>query len=67
MMIALLEEEMAEGGDDAMLGEEPEWAQVMKKHRVQASRLEVLARGVGSGARKGSSGPLSPSTTAAVG
>jgi hypothetical protein len=67
IMIALLEEEMAEGSDDAIVGEEPEWAQVMKKHRVQASRLEVLARGVGSGARKGSSGPLSPNTTAAVG
>lgn len=28
---------------------EPEWVSVMQKHRVQASRLEVLARGVGGG------------------
>ena len=67
MMIALLEEEMAEDSGNVTPGEEPEWAHVMKKHRVQASRLEVLARGVGSGPRKGSSGPLSPSATAAVG
>jgi hypothetical protein len=67
MMIALLEEEMAETSSDVTLGEEPEWAQVMKKHRVQASRLEVLARGVGSGSRKASTTPLSPSATAAVG
>lgn len=68
MMIALLEEEMAENGSgDSAFADEPEWAQVMKKHRVQAGRLEVLARGVGSGARKGSSGPLSPGATAAAG
>jgi len=68
MMIALLEEEMAEGSsEDSAFADEPEWAQVMKKHRVQAGRLEVLARGVGSGARKGSSGPLSPGATAAAG
>ncbi|KAF2480319.1 Dor1-like family-domain-containing protein [Neohortaea acidophila] len=64
MMIALLEEEMgddADEKDDSNGGEdteehEPEWAQVMKKHRIQAGRLEVLARGVGSGGRKASSG-----------
>jgi hypothetical protein len=68
MMIALLEEEMAEGNsEDSAFADDPEWAQVMKKHRVQAGRLEVLARGVGSGARKGSSGPLSPDATAAAG
>ena len=68
MMIALLEEEMAENSsEDPAFAEEPEWAQVMKKHRVQAGRLEVLARGVGSGARKGSPGPLSPGATAAAG
>jgi hypothetical protein len=67
MMIAMLEEEMAGGSGDSTLGEGPEWAQVMKKHRVQASRLEVLARGVGSGSRKASSGPLSPGATAAAG
>jgi hypothetical protein len=68
MMIALLEEEMAESSnEDSTFADEPEWAQVMKKHRVQAGRLEVLARGVGSGARKGSPGPLSPGATAAAG
>jgi hypothetical protein len=68
MMIALLEEEMAEGNsEDPAFADDPEWAQVMKKHRVQAGRLEVLARGVGSGARKGSSGPPSPDATAAAG
>ncbi|KAI6909932.1 hypothetical protein KC334_g3737 [Hortaea werneckii] len=42
-----------EGGDE----NEEEWIQIMRKHRIQASRLEVLARGVGSGgggARKAS-------------
>jgi hypothetical protein len=52
---------------DVTPGEEPEWAQVMKKHRVQASRLEVLARGVGSGTRKASTTPLSHSAAATVG
>lgn len=66
MMIAVLEEEMAEGSVDASLNDEPEWAQVMKKHRVQASRLEVLARGVGSGSRK-ASGALSPGATVSAG
>lgn len=48
MMVALLEEDMAEeAGGDAEAEKEPEWVAVMKKHRVQASRLEVLARGVG--------------------
>ena len=28
---------------------EEEWVEVMKKHRVQASRLELLASGVGAG------------------
>jgi len=52
MMVASLEEEVEAGdGEDDL--DDPEWVQVMKKHRVQASRLEVLARGVGSG-RKGS-------------
>jgi hypothetical protein len=56
MMVALLEEELegqgttpATGGSEEVeeVEEDPEWAQVMKKHRIQASRLEVLARGVG--------------------
>lgn len=45
-----------EGGDEGQEDEE-EWIQIMKKHRIQASRLEVLARGVGGGggsARKAS-------------
>ncbi|KAI7499195.1 Dor1-domain-containing protein [Hortaea werneckii] len=46
-----------EGGDEGQKEEEEEWIQIMKKHRIQASRLEVLARGVGGGggsARKAS-------------
>ncbi|GAB1737012.1 hypothetical protein NU219Hw_g375t1 [Hortaea werneckii] len=41
--------------EDKDEGEE-EWIQIMRKHRIQASRLEVLAKGVGSGsgARKAS-------------
>lgn len=52
MMIALLEDEMCSelpATDEGHADSEPEWVQVMKKHRVQASRLEVLARGVGTG------------------
>ncbi|KAF2805032.1 Dor1-domain-containing protein [Mytilinidion resinicola] len=45
MMLALLEEEMNEGSEDEK--EEEEWVEVMKKHRIQASRLELLASGVG--------------------
>ncbi|GAB7358897.1 hypothetical protein MBLNU230_g4118t1 [Neophaeotheca triangularis] len=62
MLTSLLfddDDEDDESGDDDDDGdgeeeeeEQPEWAQVLLKHRVQASRLEVLARGVGSG-RKG--------------
>ncbi|KAI7213217.1 hypothetical protein KC333_g6698 [Hortaea werneckii] len=42
----------SEGEDE----DEEEWIQIMRKHRIQASRLEVLARGVGGGgsARKAS-------------
>ncbi|KAH9817748.1 Dor1-like protein [Teratosphaeria destructans] len=58
LMIALLEEELAGQGAAAEQQqqqdeEDAEWVQVMKKHRIQASRLEVLARGVG-GSRKAS-------------
>jgi hypothetical protein len=49
MMIALLEEDLqAELAQQDSEGEE-EWVEVMKKHRVQASRLELLASGVGTG------------------
>ena len=57
MMLALLEDDMKlestpdEDGDHAE-DRDPEWVQVMKKHRTQASRLEVLARGVGTGKKK---------------
>jgi hypothetical protein len=55
MMIALLEEDLraeldtgdAEDSEDQDV--EEEWVEVMKKHRVQASRLELLASGVGAG------------------
>jgi hypothetical protein len=45
LMIALLEEDLRELVDAD--GEDEEWVDVMKKHRVQASRLELLASGVG--------------------
>jgi conserved oligomeric Golgi complex subunit 8 len=64
MMIALLEDDLraaADNGDDP--AEDPEWVQVMKKHRIQASRLEVLARGVGT--RKASGDVLSPPAVSA--
>ncbi|PSK41829.1 hypothetical protein B9Z65_9215 [Elsinoe australis] len=64
LMLALLEEDL---GSQRSSSEDPEWVDVMKKHRVQASRLEVLASGVGTG-RKGStpsvSRPQSPSVAA---
>ncbi|KXL43991.1 MAG: hypothetical protein FE78DRAFT_444383 [Acidomyces sp. 'richmondensis'] len=57
MMIALLDAEfdaqhetVIERVDNV---EDPEWVEVMKKHRIQAGRLEILARGVGT-VRKGS-------------
>lgn len=58
MMVALLEDDIranvpTEAESESEDAESPEWVQVMKKHRVQASRLEVLARGVGT-ARKAS-------------
>lgn len=53
MMIALLEEDLRAELDDeeGLEGQEveEEWVDVMKKHRVQASRLELLASGVGAG------------------
>jgi hypothetical protein len=55
LMLALLEEELAAGGDEVVeKGEEggedegvEQWVRVVKKHRVQSSRLELLASGVG--------------------
>lgn len=60
MFIALLEGELSAVHGSEEVDIEPEWVQVMKKHRVQASRLEVLARGVGS-ARKVSGEVPTPS------
>lgn len=53
MMIALLEEDLRSETDADDETEErevdEEWVEIMKKHRVQASRLELLASGVGTG------------------
>jgi hypothetical protein len=55
MMIALLEEDLKaeldidEDESSEEQDVEEEWVEVMKKHRVQASRLELLASGVGAG------------------
>lgn len=52
MMIALLEDDLrssATDDEDAEEEDAEEWVDVMKKHRVQASRLELLASGVGTG------------------
>jgi hypothetical protein len=48
MMLALLEESEDESRSEED-EEEDEWVEVMKKHRIQASRLELLASGVGTG------------------
>jgi hypothetical protein len=56
MMLALLEDDMAEKVEaEETDQDEHEWVQVMKKHRVQASRLELLASGVGTGRKSSSS------------
>jgi len=58
MMLALLEEDSEDSDSDGELDGESkeggaekklEWIEVMKKHRIQASRLELLASGVGTG------------------
>lgn len=52
MMLAMLEEELQESEiEDGSVHEDKEavWVEVMKKHRIQASRLELLASGVGAG------------------
>ncbi|KAF2634315.1 Dor1-domain-containing protein [Massarina eburnea CBS 473.64] len=72
LMIAVLEEELRDAvgdndeddndADEIEIGStetEEEWVEVMKKHRVQASRLELLASGVGAG-RSSFSGGMSP-------
>jgi hypothetical protein len=56
MMLALLEEEdddETDGNSESDVEkEEHEWVEVMKKHRIQASRLELLASGVGAGRKE---------------
>jgi hypothetical protein len=58
MMLALLEDDSEDDEDEDEEDEEEreevesrekEWIEVMKKHRIQASRLELLASGVGTG------------------
>ena len=56
MILSLLQDELQDQ-ETSDTDEPPEWVQVTKKHRVQASRLELLASGVGTGTpggRKGS-------------
>lgn len=59
MMIAILEEDLraeldtnidsSKVEEEEEEEEEEEWVSIMKKHRIQASRLELLASGVGTG------------------
>ena len=65
MILALLEDDSGGGGDED--GEEEyEWAEVMKKHRVLAGRLEMLASGVSSpGTKTPLERTLSPPSLAA--
>jgi hypothetical protein len=72
MMLALLEDDLRDA-DGASSGEadstdvdqsaEPEWAEIMKKHRIQASRLELLASGIGAGDRRPSRDSATSPTT----
>nr|POE62827.1 conserved oligomeric golgi complex subunit 8 [Quercus suber] len=66
MMISMLADDeeveaeaLKDDADRAEDDEKPEWVHVMEKHRIQAGRLEVLARGVGHG-RKSSVDVTSP-------
>lgn len=64
MMVALLEDDIKGAlaevvGESIADGEKeglPEWEVVMKKHRVQASRLEILSRDVGKGRKASGTG-----------
>jgi hypothetical protein len=49
MMLALLEDDYSDSEKEHVSGKEFEWVEVMKKHRIQASKLELLASGVGAG------------------
>jgi hypothetical protein len=65
MMIALLGDDEEEREEDAFdPRQDHEWVEVMKKHRIQASKLELLASGVGQAkqlvSREGSPVVVSP-------
>ncbi|TLD38875.1 gb [Venturia nashicola] len=78
MMLALLEDDSEDDSDSEDEEDEDvdtaegtgeknrEWIEVMKKHRVQASRLELLASGVGTGHGKVDRSGSIPSTSTAV-
>jgi hypothetical protein len=51
MMLAFLEDDGIESDEEQILDTEFEWVEVTKKHRIQASKLELLASGVGTGKR----------------
>jgi len=57
LITALLRSEAEDDGDEDV-DEEEEWVEVMRRHRVQASRLELLASGVGVGSGRSISVPL---------
>ncbi|KIW09029.1 uncharacterized protein PV09_00922 [Verruconis gallopava] len=49
MMLAFLEDGDNDNEEESWNEREREWVDVMKKHRIQASKLELLASGVGAG------------------
>jgi len=63
-MLSLLDDDSEgasdHGGDDTGdLLPDPEYVQIIQKHRIQAGRLELLSSGVGGGSRR--EAVLSPS------
>jgi conserved oligomeric Golgi complex subunit 8 len=61
LMLAFLDEESEDDGSRGSDDDEDEWVEVMKKHKIQASRLELLASGVGAGKVASAGGRDSPS------
>jgi len=51
---AAIEEKEEKGDDEAQSEPEPEWYRVIKKHKVQAARLDALASGQENAARRAS-------------
>lgn len=51
---AAIEEKEEKGDDEAQSEPEPEWYRVIKKHKVQAARLDALASGQDNAARRAS-------------